>query len=136
MKIFSEIQKYCKLIALKVTHDKFIVTLFYLILIAAIIVPFKKVINSPTTFEEFELLEDNKIPSFTFCPHPTTYSSYDSIETFEEAMNEVENAKKKYSATMHWTKSYTKAYVHFNRTTSEYVPYLQKSTLPEPVSCF
>ena len=50
--------------------------------------------------------------------HP--HESYDSIETFEEAMNEVENAKKKYSATMHWTKSYTKAYIHFNRTTSEY----------------
>ena len=115
MKIFSEIQNYCKLIALKVTYDKFIVTLFYLILIAAIIVPIKKVINSPTTFEEFELLDDTKIPSFTFCPHPYLSSSYDSIETFEEAMNEIENAKKNYSATMHWTKSYTKAYVHFSK---------------------
>ena len=106
---------------MKVTYETFIVTLFYLILIAAIIVPIKKVLNSPTAFEEFELLDDTKIPSFTFCPHPSVYSSssYDSIETFEEAMNEIENAKKNYSATMYWTKSFTKAYVHFNRTTSE-----------------
>ena len=103
---------------MKVTYETFIVTFFYLILIAVIIVPIQKVLNSPTAFEEFELLDDTKIPSFTFCPHPSPYSlsSYDSIETFEEAMNEVENAKKKYSATMYWTKSYTKAYVHFNRT--------------------
>ena len=108
---------------MKVTFETFIVTLFYLILIAAIIVPIKKVLNSPTAFEEFELLDDTKIPSFTFCPRPLdTYSSssYDSIETFEEAMNEVENAKKNYSAAMYWTKSYTKAYVHFNRSTSKY----------------
>ena len=105
---------------MKVTFETFIVTLFYLILIAAIIVPIKKVINSPTTFEEFELFDDTKIPSFTFCPRPLDTSSYDSIETFEEAMNEVENAKKNYSAAMYWTKSYTKAYVHFNRATSEY----------------
>ena len=108
---------------MKVTFETFIVTLFYLILIAAIIVPITKVLNSPTAFEELESLEDTKIPSFTFCPRPfETYSSssYDSIETFEEAMNEVENAKKNYSAAMYWTKSYTKAYVHFNRATSEY----------------
>ena len=117
MKIFSEIGKYCKLVASKVTYETFIVTLFYLILIAAIIVPIKKVINSPTTFEEFELLDDTKIPSFTVCPYPSTYysSSYDSIETFEEAMIEVENAKKKYSGEMYWTKSYRKGYVHLSK---------------------
>ena len=117
---------------MKVTYETFIVTLFYLILIAAIITPIKKVLNSPTAFEEFELLDDTKIPSFTFCPNPLAYSSnsYDSIETFEEAMNEVENAKKKYSATMYWTKSYTKAYVHLNRTTFKRIPCFQISALP------
>ena len=46
---------------MKVTFETFIVTLFYLILIAAIIVPITKVLNSPTAFEEYESLEDKVI---------------------------------------------------------------------------
>ena len=100
---------------MKVTYETFIVTFFYLILIAAIIAPIKKVLNSPTAFEEYELLDDTKISSFTFCPSPgyNKQSSDDSIETFEEAMSEIDSAKKKYSATMYWTKSYKKGYVLF-----------------------
>ena len=97
---------------MKVTYETFIVTLFYLILIAVIITPIKKVLNSPTAFEEYELLDDSKISSFTFCPYPG-YNQSQSIETFEEAMSEIDSAKKKYSATMYWSKSYTKGYISF-----------------------
>ena len=51
-------------------------------------------------------LEDTKIPSFTFCPYPPW--SYLSIETFEDAMSEIDIEKKKYSSKMNWMKSYTK----------------------------
>ena len=112
MEFFLKIGNYFKQIDTKVTYERFIVTIFYLILIAAIITPIKKVLNSPTAFEEYELLDDTKISSFTFCPSPGyKQSSNDSIESFEEAMSEIDSEKKKYSATMYFTKSYTKGYV-------------------------
>ena len=72
MEFFVKIGNYFKQITTKVNFETFIVTIFYLILIAAIIVPIRKVLNSPTAFEEYESLEDQdtKIPSFTFCPYP------------------------------------------------------------------
>ena len=112
MEFFLKIGNRFKEIAMKVTYETFIVTLFYLILIAVIITPIKKVLNSPTAFEEYELLDDSKISSFTFCPYPG-YNQSQSIETFEEAMSEIDSAKKKYSATMYWSKSYTKGYISF-----------------------
>ena len=61
MEFFLKIGNFFKQIAMKVTYETFIVTFFYLILIAAIIVPIKKVSNSPIAFEEYESLEDKVI---------------------------------------------------------------------------
>jgi hypothetical protein len=61
MEFFLKIGNYFKQIATKVTYERSLVTIFYLILIAAVIVPIKKVLNSPTAFEEYESLEDKVI---------------------------------------------------------------------------
>ena len=82
---------------MKVNYDTIIVLIFYLILIGVIVVQFNKVFNSQTAFEEFELSNDTKLPSFTFCPF-----SIKSIGTFEETMIAIKDAKEDYSIRMHW----------------------------------
>ena len=74
---------------MKVNFDTIIVLIFYLILIGVIVVQFNTVFNSQTAFEENETFNDTKLPSFTICP----YNSFNSIETFEEAMIAIDNAK-------------------------------------------
>ena len=78
---------------MKVTSDMVIYTFFYVVLISVIVVQFNKVFNSQTTFEEYELSNGTKLPSFTLCP----YLSSISIETFKEAMIAIDNAKGDYS---------------------------------------
>ena len=84
---------------MKVNFDTIIVLVFYLILIGVIVVQFNKVFNSQTAFEEYEIYNDTKLPSFTLCP----FESFNSIETFEETMMAIDNAKDDYS--MKWTLS-------------------------------
>ena len=91
---------------MKVNFDTIIVFVFYLILIGVIVVQFNKVFNSQTAFEEYELFNDTKLPSFTLCPYPK--NPFKSIGTFEEAMLEIENAKEDYSMKMHKTKPFQK----------------------------
>ena len=83
---------------MKVNFDTIIVLVFYLILIGVIGIQLKKVINSQTAFEEYEIPNGTKLPSFTLCP----YDSFNSIETFEEAMIAIENAKDNYSMKLNW----------------------------------
>ena len=78
---------------MKFNYDTIIVLVFYLILIGIIGIQLKKVINSQTAFEEYEIPNGTKLPSFTLCP----YDSFNSIETFEEIMLAIDNAKDKYS---------------------------------------
>ena len=78
---------------MKVNYDTIIVLIFYLILIGVIVVQFNTVFNSQTAFEENETFNDTKLPSFTICP----YNSFNSIETFEETMTAIDNAKDDYS---------------------------------------
>ena len=89
-------QKDVKTKAMKVNCDAIIILIFYLILIGVIGIQLKKVFNSETVFEEFEISNDTYLPSFTLCP----YYSSNSIETFEEAMIAIDNAKDDYSITM------------------------------------
>ena len=91
---------------MKVSFDTIIVVIFYLILIGVIAFSFNRVLDSQTAFEEYETLNDTKIPSFTLCPFEQ--DSYKNIETFEEAMVAIENAKNNYSIQMTWTQPFMK----------------------------
>ena len=89
---------------MKVNCDALIVLVFYLILIGVIGIQLNKMFNSETAFEEFEISNDTKLPSFTLCP----YMSSNSIETFEEAMIAIDNAKGDYSITMDGNRRFKK----------------------------
>ena len=89
---------------MKVNCDAIIVLIFYLILIGVIGIQLNKVFNSQTAFEENETFNDTKLPSFTICP----YNPFNSIETFEEAMIAIDNAKDDYSITMDGNRRFKK----------------------------
>ena len=78
--------------------------IFYLVLIAVLIVPLQKLINSPTAFEEFQSGNKAEVPSITICPYPTNY--HDDIKDFNDAHVSIEKAKKGYFGNMTWSKSY------------------------------
>ena len=80
-----------------------IITFFYAVLISVIVVQFHKVFNSQTAFEEYEINNDTKLPSFTLCP----YSGL-GIGTFEEAMIAIDNAKDDYSIRLDWYRPFRK----------------------------
>ena len=88
----------------KVNCDAIIVLVFYLILIGVIGIQLNKMFNSETAFEEFEISNDTRLPSFTLCP----YYSSNSIETFEEAMIAIDNARNDYSITMDGNRRFKK----------------------------
>ena len=89
---------------MKVSFDTIIVVVFYLILIAVIGIQLNKVFNSQTAFEEYETFNDTKLPSFTICP----YNPLNSIETFEEAMIAIDDAKDDYSIKLDWYRPFRK----------------------------
>ena len=91
---------------MKVNCDAIIVLVFYLILIGVIGIQLKKVFYSETAFEEFEINNDTRLPSFTLCPYG--YYSPNVIETFEEAMMAIDNAKDDYSITMNGRQRFEK----------------------------
>ena len=86
---------------MKITFETVIVVIFYLILIGIIGISFFKVLDSPTAFEEYEINNDTKLPSFTLCP----YSGL-GIGTFEEAMIAIDNAKDDYSMKLNLTQPF------------------------------
>ena len=88
---------------MKVTFDEIIVLVFYLILIGVIGIQLNKVFDSQTAFEEYEINNDTKLPSFTICPYPD-YSL--SIGTFEEAMLAIDNVKDDYSMKLHFSQPF------------------------------
>ena len=83
---------------MKVSFETFIVIVFYLILIGIIGIQLNKVFDSQTAFEEYEIYNYTKLPSFTLCP----YVSFNSIETFEETLAAIDNAKDDYSMNLNW----------------------------------
>ena len=92
--------------AMKVNCDAIIVLVFYMILIGVIGIQLNKVFNSETAFEEFEISNNTKLPSFTLCPYG--YYSPNLIETFEEAMIAIDNAKEDYSIRLDWYRPFRK----------------------------
>ena len=77
--------------------------IFYLVLIAVLIVPLQKLIDSPTAFEEFQIINKAELPSITICPLP---EGDDEIKDFIDVLIAIENAKKEYLGLMRWSKSY------------------------------
>ena len=83
-------------------------TIFYLALIAVLIVPLQKLINSPTAFEEIHLGNELDLPSITICPAPWINDNPAEIKDFNDAHIEIEKAKREYLAGMTWDKPYHK----------------------------
>ena len=85
-------------------------TIFYLVLIAVLIVPLLKLLNSPTAFEEFQIENEAELPSITICPFPELNLDKDhlddEIKDFSHAHLAIEKAKKEYFGNITWTKSY------------------------------
>ena len=79
--------------------------IFYLVLIAVLIVPLLKLLNSPTAFEEFQIGNKAELPSITICPFPV-WNLDDEIEDFNHARIAIEKTKKEYFGKMTWSKSY------------------------------
>ena len=77
---------------------------FYLVLIAALIVPLLKLIDSPTAFEEFQIENKAELPSITICPYPM--GNDDEIKDFNDAHIAIKKAKKEYLGQMTWFKPY------------------------------
>ena len=77
--------------------------IFYLVLFAVLFVPFQKLIDSPTAFEEFQSINKAEFPSITICPYPEGDAE---IKDFIDALIAIEKAKKEYLGVMTWIKSY------------------------------
>ena len=77
--------------------------IFYLALIAVLIVPLQKLINIPTAFEEFQIGNEAELPSITICPFN---EGEDDIKDFIDAGIAIEKTQKEYLGRMIWTKSY------------------------------
>ena len=81
--------------------------IFYLGLIAVLIVPLQKLIDSPTAFEESQSGNIAELPSITICPLPSDPLNYhNDIKDFNDAHVAVEKTKKEYFGTMIWSKAY------------------------------
>ena len=101
--------------------EKIIVFILYLILIGIIATSLNKVLNSSTAFEEYEISNDTKLPSFTLCPSPMKNEYGVSIKTFEETMIAIENAKTNYIIEMAWSRSFDKGLVVYYSYDKNYV---------------
>ena len=86
-------------------------TIFYLVLLAVLIVPLLTLLNSPTAFEEFQIGNEAELPSITICPYPEwnlTDETPDEMKDFNHAHIAIEKAKEEYVGGMTWSKSYHK----------------------------
>ena len=90
---------------LTVKLETVVYVIFYLLLIAVLIVPLLKLIDSPTAFEEFQIGNEPELPSITICPFPE-WNLDDYIKDFNHAHIAIEKAKKEYFGKMSWSKSY------------------------------
>ena len=80
--------------------------IFYLVLIAVLIVPLQKLINSTTAFEEIQLGYKLELPSITICPMPWKNDNLMEIKDFNHTHIAIEKAKREYIGHMLWTKPY------------------------------
>ena len=80
--------------------------IFYLALIAVLVVPLQKLINIPTAFEEFQIGNEAELPSITIRPFSNLDDTEDEIKNFNNASIAMKKAKKEYFGTAVWSKSY------------------------------
>ena len=93
---------------LTIKLETVVYTIFYLALIAVLIVPLQKLINSPTAFEEIQLGNKVEFPSITICPMPLENVDTAEIKDFNQAHSAIEKAKKEHLLSMIWEKPYHK----------------------------
>ena len=93
---------------LTIKLETVVYAIFYLALIAVLIVPLQKLINSPTAFEEIQLGNKLDLPSITICPMPWINDNPAEIKDFNDAHVAIEKAKREYLAKMTWHKPYRK----------------------------
>jgi hypothetical protein len=93
---------------LTIKLETVVYAIFYLALIAVLIVPLQKLINSPTAFEEIQLGNKLDLPSITICPMPWKNDNPAEIKDFNDAHVAIEKTKKEYLAHMTWAKPYHK----------------------------
>ena len=93
---------------LRVKLETVVFGIFYLVLIAVLIVPFQSLLNSPTALEEFQSGSEAKLPSITICPFPIAKDNHDEIKDFNQARIAIEKTKREYIGNMIWSKPYHK----------------------------
>ena len=86
--------------------ETIVFTIFYLVLIAVLIVPLLKLLNSPTAFEEFQIGNVAELPSITICPF--SEKGDDEIKDFNHSHIAIEKAKKEHLVQIFWDKPYHK----------------------------
>ena len=93
---------------LTIKLETVVYAIFYLALIAVLIVPFQRLIKPPTAFEEIQLGNELDLPSITICPMPWKNDNPAEIKDFNDAHIAIEMAKREYHAAMTWDKPYHK----------------------------
>ena len=89
---------------LKIKATTFAFMILYFIFIWQLVICFKTLMNEATAFEEKVNETHTKMPSFTVCPKQPSYT----INSFEDAMKDINQAKYEYSTTIEKTKSFSK----------------------------
>ena len=93
---------------LKVRLETVVYGIFYLALIAVLVLPLQKLINIPTAFEEFQIGNEAELPSIIICPFSNLNDTEDEIKNFNHTHIAIEKAKKEYFGNAVWSKSYHK----------------------------
>ena len=88
---------------LKIKATTFAFLMLYLIFIWQLVICFKTLMSEATAFEEKVNETHTKMPSFTICPEKV----FHKINSFEDAMVAIDNAKFEYSTTLEKSKSFS-----------------------------
>ena len=81
--------------------------LFYIVLLIIIFHSLSYLLNASTTFEEYEVEMDAKLPGFTFCPYHQQEPD-NILESFEDIIEAVKDASTKYSIELYLIKPFQK----------------------------
>ena len=89
---------------LKIKAKTLAFMILYLIFIWQMVICFKTLMSEATAFEEKVNETHTKMPSFTFCPKQPSQT----INSFEDAMKEINHTRFEYWTTIDITKSFSK----------------------------
>ena len=88
---------------LKIKATTFAFLMLYLIFIWQLVICFKTLMSEATAFEEKVNETHTKMPSFTVCPK----QHFDTIKSFEDAMEAINHARFEYSTILEKDKSFS-----------------------------